>query len=631
MCGIYGWVGVFSGDPPLRHDCLAHRGPDEAGTYRDALPDGVRVALGHRRLRIIDLSPEAAQPMVGERGHAIAYNGEVYNYRALRSELAARGAAFRSSGDTEVVLRAWGAWGMEALPRLNGMFAFGLWDRARRTLVLARDRAGIKPLFYARQPEGLLFASEIKALRGAPGVSDAVDPAALAHYFTLGYVPGERTIYRDIRKLAPAHALLWRDGDVSIRRYWSPPDAAATAAPVAEEEQAERLAALLGAAVERQLVADVPLGAFLSGGVDSSLVVALMRQRSAGAIKTFSIGFEGMQLYDERAHARRVAQRFETDHTEELVRPRPVDDLARIVGAFDEPFADSSAIPTYYLAAITRRSVAVALSGTGADDLFGGYRRYASSAIRRALGGLPAWARRGLARGTGRLPSGRRNRVGQAVLYLQRATAADVDPAAWYASLMTVLDRDLLRALAPDVPEARHPLAALLAHGARRPDVERYLWTDFHTYLPDDLLVKEDRMTMAHGLEARVPFLDHEVMDFAWTLPAGARVRGLRTKALLKRVAARWLPADIVDRPKHGFAVPVGEWLRGELRDVAAAALLDGDGGVLDRAAVRALWDRHQAGRDLGTQLWALLVYRLWERDRAAGAAPVLAAAAACR
>jgi asparagine synthase (glutamine-hydrolysing) len=352
-----------------------------------------------------------------------------------------------------------------------------------------------------------------------------------------------------------------------------------------------------------------------------------MRQRASAPIRTFSIGFDGMRLYDERAHARRVARLFETEHTEELVQPRPVDDLARIVGAFDEPFADSSAIATYYLAAVTRRAVTVALSGTGADDLFGGYRRYASSAVRRALGGLPAWARRGLARGTGRLPSGRRSRVGQAVLYLQRATAADVDPAAWYASLMTVLDRDLLRQLAPGLPAERHPLASLLAEGERRAAVDRYLRTDFHTYLPDDLLVKEDRMTMVHGLEARVPFLDHDVMDFAWTLPAAAKVRGLRTKALLKRVAARWLPADVVERPKHGFALPVAEWLRGELRDMAAAALLDGQGGVLDRAAVRALWDCHQAGRDLGAQLWTLLVYRLWERDRAAGAAPWRAAA----
>ena len=615
MCGIYGWIGDVAQDPGLHHGCLAHRGPDGAGEFRDVIGGDrpVRVAFGHRRLSIIDLSPQAAQPMTSPRGSAVTYNGEIYNYRELRSDLERAGVRCRSASDTEVLLRGWEQWGPAVLPRLNGMFAFGLWDRADETLVLARDRAGIKPLFYTRLPGGLVFASEIKALLRTPGVSAHLDPVALAHYFTLGYVPGERTVYRHVRKLPAAHVLTWRRGEVGVRRYWQPPPGPPPAAPA--EGYAARLADVLRAAVHRQLVADVPLGAFLSGGLDSSLVVALMRERVSGSLRTFTVGFEEMQLYDERPHAREVARRFHTEHVEELVRPRPRDDVARIVAAFDEPFADSSAIPTYYLAATTRRHVAVALSGTGADDLFGGYRRYAAGGLQRFLALAPTPARRAVAWAAGHLPSGRHSRAAQAALYLQRATAAALlRPEDWYASLVTLLDRDVLAQVAPSLPVAEHPLEALLSAARSRPGADRYLWVDFHTYLPDELLVKEDRMTMTHGLEARVPFLDNDVIDFAWTLPPSLKVRGLTTKVLLKDVARRWLPDHIVQRRKHGFALPVAEWLRRDLREMAEAALFDAPDPVLNPRALRSLWDRHQAGRDLAAPLWAVLVYRLWER-----------------
>ena len=624
MCGIYGWAGRFGEDPGLHHELLVHRGPDAAGVFRrDGDPT---VVFGHRRLRIIDLSPAAAQPMVTDRGTAVTYNGEIYNYRELRQRLEAMGLDFRSASDTEVLLRAWETWGAEAFARLNGMFAFGLWDPSQRSLVLARDRAGIKPLFYALRPEGIVFASEIAAVLRAPGVSDAVDPAALAEYFTLGYVTGARTVYRDIRKLLPGRYAVWRDGRFETRTYWQPPAPRETASLALESD---RLADLIVASVRRQLVADVPLGAFLSGGVDSSVIVAAMRAVGAPAIRTFSVGFEGLDLYDERAYARRVAERFRTDHTEDIVRPQPAKDVEHIVAAFDEPFADSSAIPTYYVAELARRAVTVALSGTGADDVFGGYRRHASASLRAALGRLPTPAFRAVAKLARWLPAGRRTAAQQAVLFMQRATAvAPTDDAGWYAGLVSVFDDAVLRDLAPALPAIDHPVASRVATmpGAA---AERFMRADFETYLPDDILVKEDRMSMRWGLEVRVPFLDNELLDFAWSLPSAMKVRGTATKRLLKQVARRWLPADIVSRPKHGFALPVSEWLRGEMRGLAGAALLDGDPGLLDRRRVEALWQSHQRGVDCGAQLWTLLVYRLWERQQRDSARAAIDATAA--
>jgi asparagine synthase (glutamine-hydrolysing) len=615
MCGIYGWVGRFARDLGLHHACLRHRGPDEAGTFRDAVahPEGeVQVAFGHQRLKIIDLSPAAAQPMLTGHGTVIVYNGEVYNYRTLRLELEGKQVRFRSASDTEVVLRGYETWGLEVLPRLNGMFAFAIWDRRARRLVLARDPVGVKPLFYALLPHGVVFASEIKALLRTPGIDDALDPLGLADYFTVGYTVGERTVFRAIRKLLPGHVLVWRDGGIECRRYWSPP--AVTA--VSEADAVARLDELLRRAVERHLIADVPLGAFLSGGVDSSLIVALMRRVAGGPVRTFCVGFRGLGLYDERPFARQVARLFDTEHTEHEVVVRPLADIERIAGAFDEPFADSSAIPTYYLAETTRRHVTVALSGTGGDDLFGGYRRYASPTLRGALARLPAPVRQWLRRAVAALPQNRRSRLGQSALFARRALdARAADGRVWYADLMTLLDRELLMRVAPDLPPpVAHPLAPLLTAGPLDGGAG-YLAADFFSYLPDDLLVKEDRMTMAHGLEARVPFLDREVVEFAWALPQSFKVRGLQTKVLLKRVALRWLPREIVFRPKHGFAVPVSEWFRGELRGLGLEVLLGGD--LLDPRAVRDLWDRHQRGEaDLGPQLWTLFAYRLWERVR---------------
>mgnify|MGYP000327267584 CR=1 FL=1 len=618
MCGLYGWVGRVRDDFGLRHHLLAHRGPDEAGEFVDRVGAGDRaisVALGHRRLKIIDLSERAAQPMVSESGCAIAYNGEVYNYRDLRRELESTGHAFRSTSDTEVVLRAYERWGIDAIARFNGMFALAIWDPRQRSVLLARDPVGIKPLFYAALDAGLAFASEIKALAATPGVDLAVDAVALRDYFLLGYVPGTRTIYRGIRKVPPAHAVVWREGTLTVHRYWQPPEGSALAG-AAEGELVEELAGLLARAVERQLVADVPLGAFLSGGVDSSLLVALMCRVARDRVKTFAIGFENLGLYDERPHAAHVARLFGTDHTEHVVRARPLEDLERILGAFDEPFADSSAVPAYYLAQVTRQHVTVAVSGTGGDDLFGGYRRYASSGLRRLMASLPRGVRAPLSGIVAKLPANRRSRLAQAVLFARRAVGASADdPGRWYADLMSVIDRGTLERLAPELARyPGHPLDEYLT-GPGSP-LSRFMRADFHSYLPDDLLVKEDRMSMCHGLEARVPFLDLEVVAFAWRLPDALKVQRGRTKVLLRRVAAQSLPPEVVRRPKHGFAAPVSEWLRADLRGVAEELLLGRGDDVLERAEVARLWRRHLQGEELGAQLWTLLVYRLWERRR---------------
>jgi asparagine synthase (glutamine-hydrolysing) len=616
MCGIAGLIGPGASLETVRRmaGALAHRGPDDAGAWAEP-----GVALAHARLSILDLSPAGHQPMhLGPL--SIVYNGEVYNYPTLRRELEGRGVAFGSASDTEVVLRAYEAWGLNVLGRLNGMFALAIWDRRERRLVLARDPVGIKPLFYAVVAGGLVFASEMKALLRTAGVSEDVDPDGVSDYFTLGYTLGERTVYRSIRKLLPGHLLLWCDGAMEVRRYWSPPGGP-NAMP--EQEAVVRLEELLARAVERHMISDVPLGAFLSGGVDSSLLVALMRKVGTGRVKTFSVGFRGMGLYDERPFARDVARLFETEHVECEVTPKLREDVAGIIEAFDEPFADSSAVPTYYLAKVTRRHVTVALSGTGGDDLFGGYRRHASAGLRSALARLPQWVRRGLAGGAALLPAHRRSRLAQGVLFARRALAARAgDDSSWYADLMTVIDDEILRSVAPSLRRLEpHPLAALL-HEAAGTGAARYLAVDFLSYLPDDLLVKEDRMTMAHGLEARVPFLDKEVVEFAWSLPYSLKVRGVRTKVVLRRLALRWLPREIVQRPKHGFAVPVGEWFRGELRDMGRDVLF-GRSSLLDRRALEVVWNRHQRREmDLGPQLWALFVYALWEQTRPrAGAA----------
>lgn len=615
MCGIVGlWHARVTGDERAllarASASLRHRGPDDDGVW---FSPEAGLGLAHRRLSILDLTPTGAQPMSNEDGSVrIVHNGEVYNFAELRERLRGR-YHFRSSGDTEVVLRLYEDKGVDCTTELEGMFAFAVYDAARRRLLLARDRAGIKPLYYSAAPGRFAFASEPKALLALPWVSRAVDAVAVAQYLNLGYVPAPRTVFADVRQLPPGHRLVLEDGDARVERYWSlrpEPDTRRGT----ERDWADGLDEVLRRAVRRQMVSDVPLGAFLSGGLDSSLVVALM-QATGAAVRTFAIGFEGMGDYDERPWARRVAQRFGTKHEEFVVAPRAADDLPEILRHFDQPFADSSAVPLYYLARLTRRHVTVALSGTGGDELFGGYRRYASHRLSGVARRLPRWTVQAARAVADRLPASRRSRVGEALLLARRlARTVDLAPDEEYRRLMTVADAALMRT--PPVGDAIDVLGSILRASPVQDVVSRRQFADFHTYLPDDLLVKEDRMTMAAGLESRVPLLDDDVVAFTARMPAALKVRRLTTKYLLKQVAERYLPREVVHRAKHGFAVPVSEWLRGPLHALAGDTLLPTGSGWFEGKAVEQLWKEHQAGADHGAALYALLVFELWHRGQ---------------
>ena len=618
MCGIAGILRV-DGAPAgadllgAMTSAIAHRGPDGDGFFCDG-----SVGLGHRRLAIIDLAT-GDQPMATEDGSLVlVFNGEIYNFRELRRELEGRGATFRTTSDTEVILQAYEAWGVDCLPRLRGMFAFALWDRPRRRLFLARDRVGIKPLVYAWDGRRLLFGSEIKALLEDPGLPREIDWQALRDFLTLHYIPGPRTIFQAIRKLPPASYLLLdlERGEPEVHRYWD-----LRFAPDPRPSEAEWLEGLrwhLTDAVRSHLVSDVPIGAFLSGGVDSSTVVALMAQATEGRVRTFSIGFDDAD-FDELRHARDVARRYDTQHFEYVVKPNALDTLPRLAWQFDEPFADSSALPTYYVSKITREHVTVALSGDGGDENFVGYTRYARAArLHEQLDGFPAVLARPLLRLAARLlPAGVR---GQG--YLDMLGAGPVDR---YFKLMAYQRSETLRGLLS--PAAREHVAPVvtpdlfrrLAAEGRAPDyVSALQYLDIHCYLPEDILTKVDRTSMAVSLETRVPLLDHVLMEYVATMPTALKFKEGAGKVILKRAMAGDLPAGILERRKMGFGLPIASWFRGELTDYVRD-VLDGrrtrQRGLVDPRAVSALLDEHQGGgRDRSGQIWALLALEEWAR-----------------
>jgi asparagine synthase (glutamine-hydrolysing) len=618
MCGIAGLADV-EGRPVdaalLRRmtDVIAHRGPDGEGFRVDG-----SVGLGHRRLAIIDLVT-GDQPMGSEDGTTwITYNGEIYNFRELRSELEARGHRFRTTSDTEVILHAYEAFGVECLRKLRGMFAFGIWDGRRRQLFLARDRVGIKPLVYSWNGRRLVFGSEIKALLEDPSVPRDLDWEAFRDYLALAYVPSPRTIFGSIRKLPPgAYLLLSVDGGAPrVERYWDLrfcPDHA-----VSESEWLEQLPHVLRETVARHMVADVPVGAFLSGGVDSSTVVAFMARARSTPIRTFSIGFDEAD-FDELAYARQVAHRYGTAHSEYIVKPDAFEVLPRLAWQFDEPFADSSAIPTYYVSKITREQVTVALSGDGGDESFAGYRRYArAEALHRRLDRWPVLALRPLLQLAARLmPHGVRGRG-----YLDLLGREPVDR---YFRLMSTHDRGSLRRLLTVDARARvslevtaEPFRQLIREGVPPDYVSSLQYLDVRTYLPDDILTKVDRTSMLVSLEARVPLLDHVLMEFVATMPSGLKLRNGTGKAILKTLMASELSADLLRRPKMGFGVPLGAWFRRELADYARDVLLGRrtrERGLFDPRVVAGLLDEHQrAGRDRSSQLWALVAFEEWAR-----------------
>jgi len=637
MCGIAGLLDLSRGQPAgaLKHtaqvmaDALPHRGPDGGGVWADELGG---LALGHRRLAVIDPSAAGAQPMTSADGRfVISYNGEVYNAAELRDQLRAAGARpLRGHCDTEVLLEACAHWGVEdAVRRAVGMFAFALWDKRERILTLVRDRLGIKPLYWGRFGRAIVFGSELKSLARAPGFQPDLDAAALAAYFRLAYVPAPLTVYRGISKVRPGHILtVGPSGAVSERCYWDLATIAAAgsrlADPLDAAQATEALEALLGEAVKARLVSDVPLGAFLSGGIDSTAVVAMMQARSSRPVKTFTVGFEDAG-YNEAPQARAVADYLGTDHTELTLRAADALELLPGLSAiYDEPFADASAIPMVLVSRLARRAVTVALSGDGGDELFAGYDRYRWAGTIR-LPGLPRALRQMVGGALGMLYPDRWqsvvdilprrfNRPGQGdrVVKLARALRTDDDDAL-YRAVLSIWDTpgEMLRL----------PGSAAEADAAPSPiGTQDFLslmqYRDMAGYLPDDILVKLDRASMAVGLEARVPLLDHRLVEFVWRLPVRYKRRRGRAKWLLRRVVDRHVPRNLMERPKMGFNVPVGDWLRGPLRDWAEA-LLDPARvraeGVLDADVVAGTWAQHQDGRhDWTNRLWTVLMYRAW-------------------
>jgi len=620
MCGIAGLFHLTTPKPvdPARIkrmcDAMVHRGPDGAGVWT-----APGVGLGHRRLSIIDLAG-SPQPMHAADGQAvIVFNGEIYNYRELRTELAARGAVFRTDGDTEVILAAWQQWGPACLARLNGMFAFALYDMGQRTLFLARDRLGVKPLHYAALSDGsLAFASELKGLLAHPLLRREIDPLAVEDYLAWGYVPDHRAILKGVHKLPAGHYLLLRHGSPlpAPVRWWEPSFADRRRESAADLEA--ELLHHLREAVRSRMAADVPLGAFLSGGVDSSSVVALMAEMSGSPVKTCSIGFAEAGL-DESAYARQVANRFATDHHARAVSPDDFGAIGQLAAMFDEPFADASALPTWRVCQLARETVTVALSGDGADEALAGYRRQRfhrhEDRLRQLLpqglraplfGGLGAiwpkadWAPRPLRAKTTLL-----------------ALSEPADAAYARALAVTTPDqRD--RLYSPEFQRLRRdyraeqPLLETMAHAPARSALDRAQYADLTFWLPGDILTKVDRTSMAVSLEAREPLLDHRLVEFAARLPEGLRIRGTQGKWLMKQAMRRYLPEDILMRPKQGFVTPIAQWLRGPLapaaRAIAGSTTLART-GWLDPAAVAGMAEAHIAGRsDHSRLLWQLLM-----------------------
>jgi asparagine synthase (glutamine-hydrolysing) len=608
-------------------DALRHRGPDQGGAWAD---EGAGIALGHRRLSIQDLSPAGAQPMASACGRfVLVYNGEGYNAGDLRTELAAAGVTFRGHSDTEVLAEGFSAWGVEqTVARFNGMFAFAVWDRQARQLVLGRDRLGIKPLYWTARGGRLMFASELKAMRAVPGWDPALNRDAVAAFLRHNYIPAPHTIYQGVFKLEPGHLLtVDAEGTCCDRTYWNARDVAlADRVDIGEAEAVQRLEALLTDAVQRQMVSDVPLGAFLSGGVDSSVVVALMRARGAN-VRTFSIGFDEGG-YDESQHAAQVARHLGTDHTELRFSERHLLDLVpRMALVYDEPFGDSSQLPTLLLSQLARSHLTVALTGDGGDEVFAGYNRYFWGRKLRRLTAVPAPVRGLAARMLTAVPTQTWDGVAKLAPARLRVPQAG-DKAHKLASVLTLNDMGLYRRLVshweqPDrIVQGGHEPASPLWDDSWITDfpdpVARMQALDTVTYLPDDILTKVDRASMAVSLETRVPLLDHRVVEFAWTLPRHLLVRNGGGKWLLRQVLHRHVPSALVERPKMGFGVPIGQWLKGPLRDWAEDLLNPRrmeQTGLLNAAPITRCWDEHLSGqRNWQYPLWDVLMLESWRR-----------------
>jgi asparagine synthase (glutamine-hydrolysing) len=625
ICGIYGHPGLPENARETTRamcDVIVHRGPDEDGYYAEG-----PVSLGMRRLSIIDLAT-GRQPITNEdRTIWVVYNGEIFNYPTLRPELEARGHRFSTNADTEVIVHLYEEWGQDFVTRLNGMFAIALWDTKRRRLVLARDRLGIKPLHYAWHDGRLAFGSEIKSLLRA-GVPRDIDPQALSRFFTFEYVPAPDSIFTRIKKIPPGHVMTVQEGRAEIRRYWDVHYAETKIVPRSEEEYAEEIAARLRESVRLRLLSDVPLGVFLSGGIDSSAVTALMSETAGGRIKTFSIGFRE-KSFDELDYARIVAERFGTEHTEFVVEPAQVAGLVpTLMEYLDEPLADASIIPTYVISKLARKHVTVALAGDGGDELFGGYDTYKAFKVARWYRRIPGFIRRGLiGPAVGRLPASAK-RLSFEFKAKKFIAGAEYPPeianTLWWGAY-TPAQKERLFSPALRAQAGADPFAPILeqARLTKAADaLDRLAYLDLKLYLQDDLLVKVDRMSMANSLEIRVPFLDYTFVEFAATIPSRLKLKGFTSKYILKKALASRLPTEILNKKKIGFDIPLGPWIRTELRefvrDTLAPEALKRH-GYFDETFVRKVLDEHLAGTHNHRQLlWPLVIFQYWHDRYAA-------------
>ena len=625
MCGI---VGIASNNENMRNfpikalaDTLAHRGPDGSGYYTDT-----HLALGHRRLSIIDVEG-GAQPIYNEDGSkCIVCNGEIFNFRELRSDLIEKGHVFSTRSDTEVILHAYEQWGEECVDMLRGMFVFIIWDSKASKLFVSRDRLGIKPLFYARHNERFYFASEMKAILSVEGFPREIDEVALGAYFSYSYIPAPLTIYKDIKKLLPGHNLIWQHGEISIRKYWDlvfSPDQSKT-----ESYFIKRFQEIFEESVKMRLISDVPLGAFLSGGIDSSAIVAMMSRISPDPVKTFCIGFGGTTggYLDERRYAQMVADRYATDHQEHEIIPSFEGLVEKIVTGFDEPFADDSTIPSYFVCQMARRKVTVALSGLGGDEAFAGYERYLGFNLRRYYSMLPMIVRdkvlRGLVEKIPERPDGH-----YTVNHLKRfVRSGALSPELAYLGYISKINNGLLHSFFSDAAgfKKHHESGKdLMLDHFRSGNVQgdanslnRVFYCDIKTNMPEDILAVTDRMSMLHSLEVRVPFADHRLMEFCATIPPEMKMRWFTKKFLLKKATRPYLPKEVIDHRKQGFIGPMTQWLKTDLKDYVQETLSRdklGRHGYLNFSVVERIIEEHLSGKQIhDTLIWSMLIFQKW-------------------
>ncbi len=621
MCGIVGFTDLKTGVHGREilekmNSCIVHRGPDDDGFYRNE-----KVSLAMRRLSIIDLA-HGKQPIHNrDKTKWIVFNGEIYNFQELRSDLEKRGYEFYTNSDTEAIVHLYDEYGADCVRHLRGMFAFAIWDEVENTLFIARDRVGKKPLLYSHQPNGdLIFGSEFTALLAHPDISREVDYQAIDSYLSYLCIPAPLTAYKQIRKLEPAHYLIWKDGKIEMKRYWLPDFSKKI--KISESEAIEETTRILRESTKLRMISEVPLGAFLSGGVDSSTIVALMAQESSQPVKTFSIGFEE-QDFSELKYAKIVAEHVGAEYNEFIVKPDALEVLPTLVEHYGEPYADSSAIPTYYVAKETRKHVTVALNGDGGDESFAGYERYAAMRLAETYHKIPSLLRKTLVENAVNLiPTSeiKRSRARDLKRFVKAASLPKVER---YFRWVSAIDRnskaelytkDFANRVASN--NAADFISQWFAKANGSGILDATLLTDQMTYLPNDLLVKVDIASMANSLEARSPLLDHKVIEFAATLPESLKMKRTETKSLLKKVAARLVPAEVIYRRKMGFGVPVGNWFRSNMKDFVRGVLLSEKSlsrGIFKPEVVKRYVDEHtNATRDYTYQIWTLLMLELW-------------------